>query len=133
MEGGKDAAALGPRHDAVGGLLVAHDLGLERFGEEFRAVAAKTLGAVERDVGVDEQALAVDRGAESAGGAYAHAEAAFVAVEEGRLADRFDQPVGEAPESFHLYVGVADDDEFIAPGARHEIDLAEAGPDRLGG
>ncbi len=133
LKEGNELAALEPRHDAVGGLLVAHHLGLHRLGEEFRTVAAEALGAVERDVGVDEQALTVDRGAESAGDADAHAEAAFVTIIGSRLADRLDEPVGEVAEPLHPHVGVADDHEFVAAGARDEIALAKARADRLRG
>ena len=42
--------------------LVVDDLGLQRLGEELVAVAAAALGPVERDVGIDQQALRIGDG-----------------------------------------------------------------------
>ena len=57
---GDELVALEPAQNVVGDALGAHDLGLQRAREELVPVAAPALGAIERDVGIDQQ-LASDR------------------------------------------------------------------------
>ena len=70
---GDEFAALQPFDDAVRGLLGVQDLGLQRSGVEFKSISAQALGAIERKIRVDEQALPIDGGAEGAGDADARA------------------------------------------------------------
>ena len=133
LEIGNELAALQAAHDVVGGLFGVHDLRLQRLGVELEPIAAQTLGAIEREIGVDEQPLPVDRAAEGAGDADAHAEAALVAFVEDRLAGALDHPARKRVEAGHAGVGMADDDEFVAAGARDEIAFAQIAADDLGG
>src|SRR5580692_1610197 len=88
-----ELALFEPAHDAVGDPLFLDDRRVQRFGEEFEAIAAKLLGAVEREIGIDQQTFPDDLLAEGAGDADAHAEAAFMAFVQGRLADAIDDPL----------------------------------------
>ena len=133
LEIGNELAALEPADDAVADALGVEDLGLQRGGVEFEAVAAEALGAIEREIGVDQQPLAVDVGAVSAGDADAHAQPALVAGVDDRPADVVDDPPRQFVEARHAGVGVADDDEFVAAGAGDEVAGPQMAADRLGG
>ena len=83
---GDELVALEPAQDLVGDALGAHDLGLQRLGEELVAVAAAALGAIERDVGIDQQPLADRPRRRAPRDADADAEAALVPLVGHRLA-----------------------------------------------
>ena len=133
LEIGNEFAAFQPADDAVAHALDVDDLGLESGGVEFEAVAAEALGAIEGEIGVDQQPLAVDVGAVGAGDADAHPQPAFVAVVDDRPADVVDDLPRQVVESGHAAVGVANDDELVAAGAGDEVAGTQMAADRLRG
>ena len=78
----------------VGDALGGDDLGLQRLGEEFVAIAAVFLGPVERDIGVDQKLAFVDRHVAGRGDPDADAEPAGKAVIIDGLAHLHDNAVG---------------------------------------
>src|SRR5690606_41594180 len=133
LEPGNELDAFKAAVDYVGHFFGMDNLGLQGFGEELVAIAAPALGAIEGDIGIDEQALATDRGPTVGGDADADPEATLMALIADRLAHLLDDALGKGAKMLVILAGAGQQHEFVAADAGNKITGAAIGTqDRAG-